>query len=130
MPDDGGLDTTIPEQPLAIPPPERAATEHVGNWSLVEHNRRVLDGWRLICQQIPENAKRCYDWLSTDPTKRIPGRCYELKYKNYAGAWGYEIGSGQRVYYKPRPERRDVLIYYAGPHPKKGVPYPPAEDSN
>ncbi len=129
MPDDEGVDTAK-QGSLALPKPERGPAEQADNWSLIANNKRVLEGWRLICCQIPENAKRCYSWLSADPTKKIPGRCYELKHKNYAGAWGYEVGSGQRVYYKPRPERRDVLVYYAGPHPKRGIPYPPTEDSN
>jgi len=57
----------------------------------------------------------------------IPGRGYELKHKQYAGAWCYEIGSGQRVYYKLRPDSQEILVYYAGPHPRK-APYPPAEE--
>jgi hypothetical protein len=128
MPDDEGLDSAV-QEPLALPRPGNAAEEQAGDWGLIAHNKRVLDGWRLICRQIPENAIRCYKWLRNDPTKRIPGRCYELKHKNYAGAWAYEVGSGQRIYYTPRPQRRDVLVYYAGPHPKKAAPYPP-ENSN
>ena len=95
-------------------------------WTLVGRNKKVINGWRKLCEQIHENAVRCYDWLRTDPTRRIPGRCYPLKHKNYAGAWAYEIGSGQRVYYKLRPDTREVLVYYAGPHPSE-APYPPAD---
>jgi len=93
-------------------------------WSLVANNKRVLADWVSVCQTLHENAIRCYEWLRAHPTRGIPRRCYALKHKNYAGAWCYEIGSGHRVYYKPRADRKDVLIYYAGPHPKS-VPYPP-----
>ena len=54
----------------------------------------------------------------------IPRRCYALKHKHYAGCWAFEIGSGERIYYKPRTEKREVVVYYAGPHPT-AVPYPP-----
>ncbi len=129
MPGDEGLEASA-EECLTLPRPEHAATGATENWRLIAHDRRVVEGWRLICQQIPGNALRCYNWLSAHPTERIPRRCYELKHKNYTGAWGYEVGSAQRVYYKPRPENRDVLIYYAGPHPKRGIPYPPTDDSD
>lgn len=127
MSDEEGVEVQSEEQPLAIARPIPEPEGQSGEWALVAHNKRVLEGWRLLCRQVNENAVRCYDWLRTNPTRRIPGRCYELKHKHYAGAWCYEIGSGQRIYYRPRPEKRDVLIYYAGPHPKRGVPYPPAE---
>lgn len=74
--------------------------------------------------QIPANARRCFLWLGADPMRRIPGRCYELKHKQYRGVWCFEIGGGQRVYYMIRAESRTVLVYYAGPHPSK-APYPP-----
>src|SRR4051812_1203129 len=78
-------------------------------WVLVAQNKKVLKGWRELCSQIRENATRCYVWLRNDPTRHIPGRCYEMKHKHYAGAWAYEVGSGQRVYYKIRYESREVL---------------------
>ena len=57
---------------------------------------------------------------------RIPLRCYPLKGKAYAGQWCYEIGSGDRLYYKPDEETKVCTVWYAGPHPKKGIPNPPA----
>lgn len=114
-----------PSRESEIPNPG-SATRDAGTWKPIGHNRRVLAGWNLLCRQIPENAIRCYDWLREHPTKAIRGRCYELKYKQYAGVWCFEIGSGQRVYYKLRQNSREVLVYYAGPHPWK-VPCAPAE---
>ena len=114
-------------------PPEQLTHPGVAgsarNWKLIAHNARVRDGWRALCRQLPGNALRCYDWLTTNPSKPIPGRCYALKHKRYveAGVWGYEIGSGERIYYTLRLESREVLVYYAGPHPRKAVPYPPSE---
>ena len=112
------------QTPLQLPEPKGPGPVVSDPWVLIAHCKRTLKGWRLLCEQIQENAQRCYDWLRADPTRRIPGRCYELKHKHYIGVWCYEVGSGQRVYYKPRRESHDVLVYYAGPHPTK-VPYPP-----
>ena len=109
---------------LGIEPPRGSVAEIQQSWSLTAHNKKVLRGWETLCQQLPENAVRCYEWLRRHPTERIPGRCYQLKHKHYAGGWCFEIGSGQRIYYKLRPEHNDVLLYYAGPHPAK-VPHPP-----
>jgi hypothetical protein len=121
MPEGIGDDPSVPVLNISIPEGSSIIDKP---WNLIAHNKKILKGWEVLCQDIPENAIRCYNWLREDPMRRIPGRCYELKHKHYAGAWCYEIGSGQRVYYKPRINQRDVLIYYAGRHPKK-VPYPP-----
>jgi hypothetical protein len=94
-------------------------------WTLKAHSKRILKGWLELCNALPENAARCYGWLRADPMRRITGRCYPLRHKGYAGAWAYEIGSGHRVYYVPKEDSRQVLVYYAGPHPPK-VPCPPA----
>src|SRR5438067_12035039 len=106
MPDEGIEEP--PKPSLDIPKPQGSTTDPNNPWNLLAHNKQVIKSWTELCRQIPENAKRCYEWLRTDPTRRIPGRCYELKHKGYAGAWGYEIGSGQRIYYRPRIERHDV----------------------
>lgn len=114
-------------EPLEIPNPDATTDQNLGDWKLIAHNRRVLEGWRLLCRQMPENAVRCHRWLREHPATPIRNRCYALKHKHYAGVWCYEIGSSERIYYELRQEVREVLIYYAGAHPKK-VPYPPAED--
>src|SRR3954447_9740665 len=111
-----GVDDEPPAPTLEIPAP-RGSSIVEQPWELIAQNKKIIKGWELLCQAIPENCLRCYNWLRADPMRKIPGRCYELKHKNYTGAWCYEVGSGQRIYYKPRIESRDVLIYYAGPHP-------------
>jgi hypothetical protein len=112
---------------VLVNPAGPAAQQETGGWKLVAYSRAASKGWGVLCHQLPENAIRCYNWLSEDPERRIPKRCYPLKHKHYAGVWGYEIGPGQRVYYRVRHEAREVLVYYAGAHPKH-VPYPPKED--
>ena len=56
--------------------------------------------------------------------KPIRGRCYALKGKKKAGCWCYEIGSGDRVYYKPDDASKTAKVYYAGSHPND-APDPP-----
>src|SRR5215813_248594 len=87
-----------------------------GNWKLKAYNRKVLAGWEALCLRINSNAQFCYNWLVVHPTKPYPRRCYALKHKNYQGAWAFEVGSGDRVYYRPMESDHTVLVYYAGPH--------------
>jgi hypothetical protein len=61
--------------------------------------------------------------------KPIPGRCYALRGKKKAGCWCYEIGSGDRVYYKPDDASKTVKVYYAGSHPNV-APDPPKKIFN
>ena len=112
--EDRGLDLVAPEKG---DPPESP-------WRLIAHNKRVLNGWTKLARAKPANAINCYDWLRRDPMRRRPGRCYPLKGRKYSGCWCYEIGSGDRVYYKPDIESRTVRVYYAGEHPR-GAPLPP-----
>jgi hypothetical protein len=109
------LDLTRPATVEALDPP----------WTLVAHNKRVLQSWNVLCENTRENASRCYQWLSQHATTPIPRRCYPLKGSAYAGCWAFEIGSGDRVYYKPDESAKRAVIYYAGPHPRK-APEPPA----
>jgi hypothetical protein len=115
----------IKDSPIPFPGDDEREVVPAYPWTITAHNKKVAAGWEKLCSQIFENSKRCYVWLMTDPTRRIPGRCYELKHKHYQGVWCFEIGSGQRIYYRVRTELHDVLVYYAGPHPSK-VPYPPS----
>ncbi len=94
-------------------------------WSLFAHNKKVLRGWEQLARSAPENAINAYDWLRKHATKPMPGRCYALKHKKYAGCWCYEIGSGNRLYYVPNNDIKTAIIYYAGPHPKGSLPEPP-----
>jgi hypothetical protein len=56
---------------------------------------------------------------------RKPGRCFPLRHSKYAGHWCYEIGAGDRLYYKPDPQARRAAIWYAGKHPEGRIPNPP-----
>jgi hypothetical protein len=87
-------------------------------------NRRVNRDWEALLARAPENTRRCYRDLSIAPMVRKPRRVFPLKGKLYKGAWEYEVTSSDRVFYVPDPERRKVIVYYAGKHPK-AAPTPP-----
>lgn len=93
-------------------------------WLVVAKNRRVNRDWEVLLLRAPENARRCYEDLCTAPMVRKPGRVFPLKGKLYKGAWEYEVTSAERVFYVPDPQKRKVLVYYAGEHPKN-APTPP-----
>jgi hypothetical protein len=93
-------------------------------WLVVARNRKVNKSWEILIKQSPENARRCYEWLCAQPMQRLSGRIFPLKGKIYNGAWEYEVTGGSRIYYVPDPQTRKVVVYYAGPHPKK-APTPP-----
>jgi hypothetical protein len=56
---------------------------------------------------------------------QFPKRCFALKHKAYSGCWEYEVNAGDRLFYKPNPETKRAIVYYAGPHPKDGAPVSP-----
>lgn len=112
-----GFELTAPEKG---DPPESP-------WSVIAYNKRVLKGWEWLARDTRQNAINCYAWLQRHPMRSMPGRCYALRGKKNSGCWGYEIGSGDRVYYKPDEASRTVMVYYAGPHPKDGIPPPPKD---
>src|ERR1700689_2393492 len=100
-----------PPPSLEILAPDSGSTPtSEGLWSLIAYNKRVLKGWQDLCLALTENSRRCHEWLRAHPKKPIPRRCYELKHKHFVGTWAYEIGSGQRVYYKMREAKREVVI--------------------
>jgi hypothetical protein len=95
-------------------------------WTLIAYNKKVLKAWERMANSSPENVINAYDWLRKDAMKWKPGRCYPLRHKNYVGCWGYEIGSGDRLYYKPDEANKIATVYYVGPHPKD-IPVPPKD---
>jgi len=113
-----------PEISLELAPPA-GASQGVPAWNLTAWNKRILKDWIGLCRDTPQEATRCFDWLSRDAMKPIPRRCYALKGHQYAGIWSYEIGSGNRVYYKPFKDTKAAVVYYAGNHPPQGIPLPP-----
>lgn len=117
--------TASRQYPAELPEPAGLVVAE-NTWSLKARNKKVIQGWEELCQNTPANSRHCYEWLQAHPMQRKPRRCYQLKHKHYSDCWCYEIGAGERVYYKPRPDTRDVLIYYAGKHPRE-APYPPKD---
>jgi mRNA-degrading endonuclease RelE of RelBE toxin-antitoxin system len=112
-----------PKPPLILSPGGSLSTNP---YTVLAHNRRVQKGWEDLCERSHQSSVRCHEWLSAHPDRPRPKRCYQLKHKNYQGAYCYEIGSGDRVYYTIARDKKEVLIYYAGEHPTK-APYPPEE---
>jgi len=93
-------------------------------WLVVAKNRRVNRDSEALLLRAPENTRRCYQDLCTSPMVRKPKRVFPLKGKLYQGAWEYEVTSSDRVFYVPDEDKRKVLVYYAGKHPKS-APTPP-----
>ena len=126
------LDLVVPpEEQLTAPPiPSNSSNSEaeqlapVTSWLVVALNRRVNRDWEAMLVRAPENTRRCYEDLCTVPMLRKPKRVFPLKGKLYKGAWEYEVTSGDRVFYVPDEERRKVVVYYAGKHPKS-APTPP-----
>ena len=120
-----GTESEAPN-PLAIKHSVAGSASAAGAWHLVASNKAALNGWEALCKKLHGNSLRCYEWLRTSPMQRINGRCYPLKGAQAGGAWAYEIGSGERIYYVPDPDSRKVTVYYAGEHPPR-APAPPRE---
>ena len=115
-----GQDDLIVEK---IEPPEVALEAHFSFiktklWLVVAKNRRVNRDWIDLIQRNPQNSLRCYDDLCSRPTYKQVGRVFELRGKPYKGAWEYEVSKGDRVFYTVDEEKKKVIVYYAGKHPK------------
>jgi hypothetical protein len=122
-----------PEEPLTPPRTKQSAKESEAKsiaqvpaspWLVVAKNRRVNRDWEALMLRVPENTRRCYQDLCTAPIARKPKRVFPLKGKLYKGAWEYEVTGSDRVFYVPDEDKRKVLVYYAGTHPKS-APFPP-----
>lgn len=96
-------------------------------WAVFAYNQQVYKSWEKMMVRVPENLERCLEDLCTHPMQRYPKRVFPLKGKTYKGAWEYEVTGGDRVLYFPDPESRQVVVYYAGPHPKPPIPTPPKD---
>ena len=96
-------------------------------WTVFAYNRRVYKSWEKMMQRIPDSLERCLEDLCTQPMQRYPKRVFPLKGRAYKGAWEYEVTGGDRVFYVPNSETRQVIIYYADEHPNQPSPKPPKE---
>lgn len=94
-------------------------------WLVLAYNKRVFKDWEKLVCDTEQNAVNAFDRLVRHPMERMPGRCFPLRYAKYAGHWCYEIGAGDRLYYKPDEDKRTVTVWYAGHHPKDRIPVPP-----
>ena len=112
------------EEPLAVPPKAEPCTTDA-RWTVVALNERVNNAWRGLIKTAGENAAKCYDYLCFTPMVPRPRRIFPLRGKRYAGAWEYEVTSGDRVFYVPDPKLKKVTVYYAGLHPESSAPLPP-----
>jgi hypothetical protein len=112
-----------PEEKLSVPAGTSIYTESQSWWFVVALNSRINKDREKLIKQSPENSRRCYERLCENPMQRSPGRIFPLKGKQYRGAWEYELTGGDRIFY-PDPKTRKVIVYYAGPHPRK-APTPP-----
>lgn len=96
-------------------------------WTLVAHDKRVLKGWEQLAKTTPSNVINAFDWLSQRAMTPRGGRCFPLRHKNYAGSWCYELGAGDRLYYKPDDQTKIAKVWYVGPHPRDRIPSPPRD---
>ena len=125
---DSEIDPEQDENPSKeLSAPLKGDSPEPSTWTLIAHDKKVLKGWARLARDTHENVVNAYDWLRKDAMKWKPGRCYPLRGEKHAGCWAYEIGSGDRLYYKPDPLTKTAKIYYAGPHPKSAIPAPPKE---
>lgn len=113
-----------PEENLTPPREQNSSESRNFVWIVVAKNRRINKDWEDLLLCFPENTRRCYEDLCQAPMKRQPGRVFPLKGKKYQGAWEYELTKSERVFYIPYLEKRKVVVYYAGKHPKRNAPFP------
>lgn len=117
---------TAPQTKLSAKESETESIAQVPapSWLVVARNRRVNRDWEALMLRVPENTRRCYRDLCTAPMTKKPKRVFPLKGKLYKGAWEYEVTGSDRVFYVPDEDKRKVVVYYAGTHPKS-APVPP-----
>ena len=125
--DDSGL--SLPDEaeesklaPLKAKPKTDTTPEPI--WTLLPHDKQVVNGWEALARDTPAHIINAYDWLSQCAMTPRGSRCFALRHKAYAGHWCYEVSSGDRLYYKPDAGKKTAIVWYVGPHPS-GIPKPP-----
>jgi mRNA-degrading endonuclease YafQ of YafQ-DinJ toxin-antitoxin module len=71
----------------------------------------VKRAWDKLCQARPGPMRTCYIEIADNPFP--PGhqrRHHQLK-GNLKGIWQYEVGGGERVWYKPGPDGQPIVTY-------------------
>lgn len=122
---ESGLFLESPKKILGIKEQPKQEAEN-SSWIVIASNSRVVKSWRELVISCPENAIRCYQYLRQNPMQRSRGRVFPLRGQKFKGAWEYEITGSDRVFYIPRSDKKQVIVYYAGKHPVKNkYPQPP-----
>lgn len=108
---------------------ERVAPPPVGDeWDLRFAKNDVKAGWEQLCRMAPENTRRAYDEIRSNPCPakqtsrqfRLRGnmKSFELKGENFP-LWQYEVTGAARIHYCVMEHKKTILFIYAGTaHPK------------
>lgn len=89
-----------------------------GIYEVYAASATVEKEWRGTVRRRPEDAKRCFERLTSAPLQAFGARQFPLKGKVNKPFWEYEVSAGERLYYAVDPQRR-VVIVSSGPHGKE-----------
>jgi len=81
-------------------------------------NGSVEREWRLLEQRIPEQIKRCRNFLETSPENRLisAGKLKKLK-GELSGVLQYDLTDKIRLHYTVDRKEHRVFVEYIGQHP-------------
>ncbi|MCL2584522.1 MAG: hypothetical protein FWE35_18915 [Streptosporangiales bacterium] len=98
-------------------------------WKVVARDRTAATGWRDLAVQAPENLRRAWIALTSDPRSsadlsRQHRLKRDLKQVKIAGAeleqWQFEVTGGGRIWYAIDDDRKTLWVTHAGPgHPRR-----------
>jgi hypothetical protein len=98
-------------------------------WKLIAYDRRAAIGWRDLAVQAPENLRRAWLALTSDPRSsadlsRQHRLKRDLKQVKVGGTemeqWQFEVTGGGRIWYAIDDENKTLWITHAGPgHPRR-----------
>jgi CubicO group peptidase (beta-lactamase class C family) len=99
-----------------------------GEWDVIYGTKESDTGWHDLCQQVPGPTRDAWEKMRSDPAPRVPThRQHRLKGTFATGGfqgrthdqWQIEVTGGGRVWYLVDPDRRRVIVKFAGTgHPK------------
>lgn len=98
-------------------------------WKLIARDRRAAAGWRDLAVQAPENLRRAWLALTSDPRStadlsRQHRLKRDLKHVKIGGTeleqWQFEVTGGGRIWYAIDDKGKTLWITHAGPgHPRR-----------
>lgn len=98
-------------------------------WTVVARDRTAAAGWRDLSVQAPENLRRAWIALTSDPRSSADlSRQHRLKRDlrsaKIGGAeleqWQFGVTGGGRIWYAIDDDRETLWITHAGPgHPRR-----------